>query len=89
MNGTSMRDLMELGGWSEYRMVLRYSHLDSTHLARVVDTFRRQLCNKIPIGMIDRCNPNGVRLFRINAVTKQLKRVSAKYDVAAAYPRCR
>lgn len=37
MNGTSMRDLMELGGWSEYRMVLRYSHLDSTHLARVVD----------------------------------------------------
>lgn len=32
MNGTSPRELMELGGWSEYRTVLRYTHLASWHL---------------------------------------------------------
>lgn len=35
MNGTSLRELMELGGWSEYKIVLRYAHLAPQHLARV------------------------------------------------------
>jgi integrase len=27
MNGTSLQELMELGGWKSYEMVLRYAHL--------------------------------------------------------------
>ena len=30
--GTSLQELMELGGWSSYEMVLRYAHLASDHL---------------------------------------------------------
>lgn len=32
MNGTGLNELMELGGWSSYRMVLKYAHLSSEHL---------------------------------------------------------
>jgi integrase len=32
-NGTPLNRLMELGGWSSYEMVLRYSHLAPEHLA--------------------------------------------------------
>ncbi|MBL4868037.1 MAG: site-specific integrase [Pseudomonadales bacterium] len=41
MNGTSLHELMELGGWSSYDMVLKYAHLSATHLsesAKNVDT---------------------------------------------------
>lgn len=31
-NGTSLQELMELGGWSSFEMVLRYAHLRSDHL---------------------------------------------------------
>lgn len=31
-NGTSLHELMELGGWSSFEMVLRYAHLASDHL---------------------------------------------------------
>jgi integrase len=31
-NGTSLQELMELGGWSSYEMVLRYAHLAGEHL---------------------------------------------------------
>ena len=31
-NGTSLQELMELGGWSTLQMVLRYAHLRSDHL---------------------------------------------------------
>lgn len=30
--GTSLQQLMELGGWSSYKMVLRYAHLAPSHL---------------------------------------------------------
>ncbi len=33
MNGTSLQELMELGGWKSYEMVLRYAHLAPEHLA--------------------------------------------------------
>lgn len=39
-NGTSMQELMELGGWSTMEMVLRYAHLAGEHLkgaARRID----------------------------------------------------
>lgn len=31
-NGTSLTELMELGGWSSYRMIQRYAHLNTDHL---------------------------------------------------------
>lgn len=31
-HGTSLQELMELGGWSSYEMVLRYAHLATDHL---------------------------------------------------------
>lgn len=33
MAGTSLRSLMELGGWRSYKSVLRYAHLSPDHLA--------------------------------------------------------
>jgi integrase len=32
--GTSLQELMELGGWSSFEMVLRYAHLTSEHLKK-------------------------------------------------------
>jgi integrase len=34
MAGTSLRSLMELGGWRAYKSVLRYAHLSPEHLAQ-------------------------------------------------------
>ncbi|WP_343032223.1 tyrosine-type recombinase/integrase [Allochromatium palmeri] len=31
--GTSLQDLMAMGGWSSYDLVLRYAHLAPEHLA--------------------------------------------------------
>lgn len=31
-NGTTLQELMELGGWHSYEMVLRYAHLKADHL---------------------------------------------------------
>lgn len=31
-NGTSLHELQQLGGWSDYDTVLRYAHLSSDHL---------------------------------------------------------
>ncbi len=33
--GTSLQELMELGGWSSYQMVLRYAHMAGEHLQEV------------------------------------------------------
>ena len=33
MSGSSLQELMELGGWKSYEMVLRYAHLAPEHLA--------------------------------------------------------
>lgn len=45
-NGTALHELQELGGWSNYEMVLRYAHLSSAHLKvaaeRIHDTFLPQ-----------------------------------------------
>lgn len=34
MAGTSLQELMELGGWRDMKMVLRYAHLSGEHLRR-------------------------------------------------------
>jgi len=42
-NGTPLQELMELGGWASYEMVLRYAHLAADHLrgaaSRIDGTF--------------------------------------------------
>lgn len=43
MNGTSLQELMELGGWKSYEMVLRYAHLAPEHLAEAAARIERQL----------------------------------------------
>jgi len=44
--GTSLKELMELGGWASYEMVLRYAHLAADQLrgvaCRIDDTFATQ-----------------------------------------------
>jgi integrase len=36
-NGVSLHELMQLGGWKSYAMVLRYGHLAADHLAQAAD----------------------------------------------------
>lgn len=36
-NGTSLHELQQLGGWSNYEMVLRYAHLSSAHLSAAAE----------------------------------------------------
>jgi len=49
-NGTSLHELMELGGWSSFEMVLRYAHFAGEHLkaaaAHVEGTILSQGTNK-------------------------------------------
>jgi len=41
MSGTSLQELMELGGWKSYEMVLRYAHLAPEHLASAAQRIER------------------------------------------------
>jgi integrase len=43
MNGTSLQEFMELGGWKSYEMVLRYAHLAAEHLSSAAARIERQL----------------------------------------------
>ena len=43
MRGTSLQELMELGGWKSYEMVLRYAHLAPEHLATAASRIDRRL----------------------------------------------
>ena len=36
-NGTSLQKLQQLGGWSSFDMVLRYTHLSSDHLKKAAE----------------------------------------------------
>ena len=40
-NGTSLQELMELGGWKSYEMVLRYAHLAPDHLSHAAARIER------------------------------------------------
>ena len=42
-NGTSLQELMELGGWKSYEMVLRYAHLAPDHLSHAAARIERVL----------------------------------------------
>jgi hypothetical protein len=41
-SGTSLLELMELGGWKSYEMVLRYAHLAPEKLGAVASRIERQ-----------------------------------------------
>ena len=41
-SGTSLPELMELGGWKSYEMVLRYAHLAPEKLSFVAERIERQ-----------------------------------------------
>jgi len=41
MSGTSLQDLMEVGGWKSYEMVLRYAHLAPEHLSAAAQRIER------------------------------------------------
>ena len=41
MSGTSLQELMELGGWKSYEMMLRYAHLASEHLSAAAQWIER------------------------------------------------
>ena len=43
MNGTSLQELMELGGWKSFEMVLRYAHLAPEHLSTAAARIERDL----------------------------------------------
>jgi integrase len=42
MSGSSLQELMELGGWKSYEMVLRYAHLAPEHLAGAAARIERR-----------------------------------------------
>ena len=42
MSRTSLQELMELGGWKSYEMVLRYAHLTPEHLAGAAARIERR-----------------------------------------------
>src|SRR3990167_11295019 len=52
-NGTSLHELQQLGGWSNYETVLRYAHLSGKHLIkaaeRIYDTVQ---CNYLIFMML-------------------------------------
>ncbi len=43
MAGTGLQELMELGGWKSYEMVLRYAHLAPEHLSSAASRIERKL----------------------------------------------
>ena len=47
MSGTNLQELMELGGWKSYEMVLRYAHLAPEHLSSAARRIER------PLGIVE------------------------------------
>ena len=41
-SGTRLQELMELGGWKSFEMVLRYAHLAPEHLANAAKRIERE-----------------------------------------------
>jgi len=41
MSGTRLQELMELGGWKSFEMVLRYAHLAPDHLSQAAGRIER------------------------------------------------
>ncbi len=50
-NGTSLHELQQLGGWSNFETVLRYAHLSSRHISDAAD--RIHVTNLSQLGVYD------------------------------------
>ena len=61
-SGTSLQELMELGGWSSYEMVLRYAQLAGEHLKGAAGRIERELC---PSFVTDLAQPNEKAKLRL------------------------
>jgi len=48
-SGTSLPELMELGGWKSYEMVLRYAHLAPEKLSSVAGRIERQASRVVQV----------------------------------------
>jgi hypothetical protein len=54
MHGTGLQELMELGGWKSYEMVLRYAHLAPEHLSNAAARIEREwdvVTNEVTISL--------------------------------------
>jgi hypothetical protein len=54
MNGTGLQEIMELGGWKSYEMVLRYAHLAPEHLSTAAARIEREwdvVTNEVTISL--------------------------------------
>jgi hypothetical protein len=63
-SGTSLPELMELGGWKSYEMVLRYAHLAPEKLSFVAGRLERQASK-----LVDQT----LRVRQLNAPAKRIR----------------
>ena len=59
-DGTSLQELMELGGWKSYEMVLRYAHLAPDHLSHAAARIER---------VLEIVEPNSTKTLRFSKET--------------------
>ena len=63
-NGTPLRELMELGGWASYDMVLRYAHLGAHSLSEAACRIDGTLASQTAVEVAETTNPQRVRAVR-------------------------
>jgi integrase len=51
-SGTSLQELMELGGWSSYEMVMRYAHLAADHLRSAACRIDGTISSQSPLRLV-------------------------------------
>ena len=61
-NGVRLDELMQLGGWSDYRMALRYGHLAPSQVASAADRVAQMLHTKADVLHVE--NRDNVQLAR-------------------------
>jgi integrase len=65
-SATTLQELMELGGWSSYEMVLRYAHLAGEHLKGAAGRIERGLCQSFVTDLAQSNDTAKVRLIVSN-----------------------
>ena len=60
-NGTPLRELMELGGWASYEMVLRYAHLGASSLSGAACRIDGTLASHSAVEAAETGSPQRVR----------------------------
>lgn len=63
-NGTPLRELMELGGWASYDMVLRYAHLGAQSLSGAACRIDGTLASQTAVEVAETESPQRVRAIR-------------------------